>query len=104
MANLPTYHLTHKAVEDLTHIWEYTVEAWSEQQADNYYNMLIACCQKIATNPRLFGTSYDEVAEGLLGYRVGKHVIFYRTIADGEIVVIRILHQRMDFKHRMLND
>ena len=27
------------AVEDLTSIWNYTVEKWSEQQADSYYTM-----------------------------------------------------------------
>lgn len=44
MAN---YHLTNKAVEDLTNIWEYTVDMWSEQQADNYYNTLINSFHKI---------------------------------------------------------
>lgn len=33
---------THKAVEDLTDIWNYTADVWSEQQADNYYEMLVA--------------------------------------------------------------
>ena len=28
------YELTNKAIEDLTEIWEYTVDKWSEQQAD----------------------------------------------------------------------
>jgi toxin ParE1/3/4 len=28
------YELTNKAVEDLTKIWEYTIDKWSEQQAD----------------------------------------------------------------------
>lgn len=27
------YELTNKAIEDLTVIWEYTIEKWSEQQA-----------------------------------------------------------------------
>lgn len=96
------YHLTNKTVEDLTNIWEYTVETWSEQQADDYYNMLIASCQKIIENPRLFSLKYEEIAEGLHGYRANKHIIFYRILTDGEILVIRILHQRMDLKHRVL--
>ena len=98
------YHLTNKAVEDLTNIWEYTVDAWSEQQADDYYNMLIASFQKITENPRLFGLKYEEIAEGLYGYRANKHIIFYRILADKDILVIRILHQRMDLKHRVLED
>ncbi|MEI6021854.1 MAG: type II toxin-antitoxin system RelE/ParE family toxin, partial [Bacteroidota bacterium] len=31
------YHFTNKAIEDLTEIWQYTVEEWSEKQADKYY-------------------------------------------------------------------
>lgn len=96
------YHLTNKAVEDLTNIWEYTVDTWSERQADDYYNMLIASFQKITENPRLFGLKYEEIAEGLRGYRANKHIIFYRILADGDILVIRILHQRMDLKLRLL--
>lgn len=98
------YHLTNKAVEDLTNIWEYTVDAWSERQADDYYNMLIVSCQKIAENPQLFGLKYEEIAEGLYGYRANKHIIFYRILTGGDILIIRIMHQRMDLKHRMLKD
>ena len=29
------YHLTNKALEDLTNIWEYRVDTWSERQADD---------------------------------------------------------------------
>ena len=98
------YHLTNKAVEDLSNIWEYTVDTWSERQADDYYNMLIASFKKITENPRLFGLKYEEIAEGLYGYRANKHIIFYRILADKDILVIRILHQRMDLKHRVLED
>ena len=98
------YHLTNKAVEDLSNIWEYTVDTWSERQADDYYNMLITSFQKITDSPRLFGLKYEEIAEGLYGYRANKHIIFYRIFADKDILVIRILHQRMDLKHRVLED
>lgn len=98
------YYLTNKAVDDLTNIWEYTVNTWSEEQADNYYKMLIASCQKITESPRLLGLKYEEIAEGLLGYRSNKHIIFYRILPNEDILVIRILHQRMDLKRRMLED
>ena len=98
------YHLTNKAVEDLTNIWEYRVDTWSERQADDYYNMLIASCRKITENPRLLGLKYEEIAEGLYGYRANRHIIFYRILADRDILAIRILHQRMDLKHRVLED
>jgi toxin ParE1/3/4 len=98
------YHFTNKAVEDLTNIWNYTFETWSERQADMYYNMLIESCQKIVENPWLYGFKYDEITEGLRGYRANKHIIFYQILQDDEILIIRILHQRMDLKRRMNED
>ena len=47
------YKLTNKAVADLSKIWEYTFEIWSEKQADKYYDELISNCKEIAENPGL---------------------------------------------------
>ena len=54
---MASYELTHKAVQDLTEIWEYTVEKWSEKHADQYYNLLIQSCQEIVNNSKL-GKNY----------------------------------------------
>ena len=35
------YKLSNKAVNDLTAIWNYTFDKWSENQADKYYLMLL---------------------------------------------------------------
>lgn len=42
------FHLSNKAVDDLDNIWQYTLETWSENQADAYYHDLLAACQNIA--------------------------------------------------------
>lgn len=95
------YRLTNKAVEDLANIWNYTFDKWSEQQADEYYNKLIASCQKVAVHPKLFGKRYDEIFEGLRGFKVGKHILFYQILENEDIEVIRILHEQMDLRHQM---
>jgi toxin ParE1/3/4 len=92
-------HFTNKAVEDLSEIWRYTLEAWSENQADFYYQMLLDNCNEIARNPQL-GKKYDEIAANLLGIQAGKHIIFYRRLRVNEVEIIRILHERMDLKNR----
>ena len=97
MAN---YRITNKAVKDLEDIWSYTIENWSERQADLYYEMLIGFCQHIADHPAC-GKSYDEIAEGLYGLIANKHIIFYRAASQGEIEIVRILHGRMDLKNRI---
>jgi len=95
------YKLTNKAVEDLARIWDYTLEKWSEKQADKYYKMLIANCEEIAKDPNL-GKTYDGITEKLLGLRANRHVIFYRTIEENYVEITRILHGRMDLKKRIL--
>jgi len=94
------YKLTNKAVDDLTQIWNYTIVRWSENQADKYYRMLLDNCNDVANNPES-GRSYSGVSENLLGFRAGRHIIFYRRIDDNEIEIIRILHEQMDLKNRI---
>ena len=94
------YELTNKAVEDLTGIWEYTIEKWSEQQADKYYNLLLDTCQEIANNPEL-GKNYDGITKDLFGLKTNRHIIFYRKRINQPIEITRILHERMDLKNRL---
>ncbi len=62
---MPSYFLTNQAVEDLSKIWEYTFENWSENQADKYYNNLIDSCNTIVQNPDL-GKNYEGITKNLL--------------------------------------
>jgi toxin ParE1/3/4 len=95
------YRLTNKAVDDLTQIWNYTFNKWSEKQAETYYRMLLENCKEIAHNPSL-GKTYSEVIKNILGFKVGRHVIFYRRIEENEIEIIRIVHEQMDLKNRII--
>ena len=93
------FKLTNKAVEDLSAIWQYTCDTWSERQADKYYLLLIKSCEELAASPKL-GKSYNEIALGILGFLAYRHLIFFRKISDKEIEVIRILHGQMDLKNK----
>ena len=94
------FKLTTKAVEDLSKIWEYTFEVWSERQADKYYESLISNCQEIAENPHL-GKNYNGITQSLLGMKTNRHIIFYRTLNENYVEITRILHERMDLKKRI---
>jgi len=94
------YFLTKKAIEDLSAIWDYTFEVWSEKQADKYYLELIENCKELSENQN-FGKIYDEISPEILGYKSGQHLIFYRILNENEIEIARILHSRMDLKNRM---
>ncbi len=94
------FYLTNKAVEDLGEIWNYTVETWSENQAEIYYSLLIDSCQVLANKPNQ-GKSYEVVEKNVLGFKTGQHVIFYRIVTEKEIEVVRILHGMMDMKNHL---
>jgi toxin ParE1/3/4 len=94
------YRFTNKAVEDLTNIWNYTLNEWSENQADIYYRMLIETCEKAAINPNL-GRDYSNITEFLFGIKSGRHIIFYQKVEENQIEIIRILHEQMDIKNRL---
>ena len=94
------YKLTNKAVADLSKIWEYTFEVWSEKQADKYYDGLISNCEEIAENPD-FGKNYEGISKQLLGIKSNRHIIFYRNLNEDYVEITRILHERMDLKKRI---
>ncbi len=94
------FKLTNKAVEDLSKIWDYTFEVWSERQADKYYESLISNCKEIAENPDL-GKIYEGITQGLFGLKTNRHIIFYRTLNDDYVEITRFLHERMDLKNRI---
>ena len=89
---------TSKAVEDLTSIWNYTFKTWSERQADEYYEMLISACSKALVGNPFHVRLYNGIAKDLYGIKAGRHLIFFKRIADGDVLIVRILHERMDIK------
>ena len=93
------FKFTNNAVKDLADIWSYTVETWSESQADKYYRLIINACNAIARKPEL-GKAYQEIYPDLRGKIISKHIIFFRPIDNQTIEITRILHDRMDLKNK----
>ena len=97
MKPLP-YVLSKKAVADLEGIWLYTVEKWSVNQADRYYNLIVDEINFICKNNNA-GKSMEHIRKGYRASKVKSHLIFYR-ILNNTVEVIRILHERMDIENR----
>ncbi len=74
---------------------------WSEARAETYTDKIEAACLDILINPRI-GRHYDNVPVMLWGYRMERHVIFY-TILPDSILIVRILHVKMDFEKQIGN-
>lgn len=89
--------ISRKAIQDLEGIWEYTREVWSVEQASTYYKQIYNGIRSLSGLPEYLIRRYDSVKAGLMGYRVGHHVIFYKKQKDGSVWIDRVLHERMDF-------
>lgn len=83
-----------KAKADIDAIWKQSVQNWDVVQAERYIRQIQAAVVTLAAYPAL-GVACDFIRAGYRKHPVGSHVIYFRKIEDS-IVVIRILHKRMD--------
>lgn len=86
------------ARSDLEGIWRYTAESWSPRQADTYYRQLVAALDGLAADDRI--ALPVDVRPGYWKYLAGSHVIYFRRLPAG-IVVMRVLHQGMDVRRHL---
>ncbi|MGC0142772.1 type II toxin-antitoxin system RelE/ParE family toxin [Pseudactinotalea sp. Z1732] len=91
---MSAFRLTPAAQQDLSSIWDFTVQRWDVRQAETYVREIQAAIKRIADNPGR-GRTCEEIREGYRRYSIGSHLLFYVESTDG-VDVIRILHQRMD--------
>ena len=94
------YRISQQAIEDLDKIWIYTLNKWSKEQADRYYDLIMAEIDFIADN-YLIGKSVEQTRKNYRVTKIKSHLIFYRKVENEIVEVVRILHQRMDIKKRL---
>ena len=88
------YRLTPAAERDLEDIWLYTLEQWGSAQADHYVDTLVAAFVELARSPKM-ASACDHIRTGYRRRGVERHMVYLR-ITDYGIVIVRILHDRMD--------
>lgn len=91
------YRISKLAIADLNDIWIYTFHKWSKEQADRYYDLIIAEIEFIADN-HFAGKSAEQTRKNYRVTKIKSHLIFYRKTANEIVEIVRILHQRMDVK------
>lgn len=94
------YILSPAAQADVDEIWDYTAAQWSLAQAEHYIGDIRDACRELAAGRR---TSLPvDVREGYRKLAVGSHVLFFKTTDVGGIVIMRILHKKMDAARHLL--
>lgn len=86
--------LTPEAQHDLADILLYTVQRWGEEQQDRYAAALEQGMALLGENPTI-GRPRPELFRGCRSYRVREHILYY-VLRDETVVIIRVLHGRMD--------
>lgn len=89
-------HIQAKAKNDLKEIWHYSYASFGERKADEYFNVMETRLKALKENPEL-GSRCDYIRAGYRKFHIQKHIVFYK-IMPSKIQIIRILHQKVDFK------
>lgn len=93
---LPRIRVQHAAALRLEEISRYTRDRWGQRQAERYIEGLFKAAAGVATHttpsrpiPAEFG-----VADGYF-FRYQHHFIYCRTLANGDIGIVTVLHEKM---------
>ena len=90
------YQLTEDADRDVEEILAYSVKSFGVAQTEHYFEALKECIELLADNPNM-GHSAEDILPEYLRFPHESHIIFYKNLSSS-ILVVRILHERMDPK------
>ena len=90
-----TFTLTQKAKADLKSIAAYTQRRWGRQQRGLYAKQFDDAFFMLANAPEV-GNDCGFIKPGYRRFPNASHIIFYRSLSDSQIEIVRILHKRMD--------
>jgi toxin ParE1/3/4 len=93
------YVISKKAITDLEEIWLYTINQWSIDQADRYYNLIFDEISFICKNPQT-GNQRDDIRKNYRAAKVKSHLIFFK-VEKNVVHIVRILHERIDVRNRL---
>ena len=85
------WHLSPLALRDFTGIWHYTADRWGIEQAETYVRQIEHDLSAAAA-----GSPLVRPLGRHLRIKSGRHVCVLRKADDGKIIVVRVLHERMD--------
>ena len=88
----------------LDQIYAYARDAWGEAQAERYIRWLFERFEAIAAHRLPWRAIPAEF--GVDGYvcRYEKHFIYWKRLADGDVGIVTVLHERMHQMQRFRED
>lgn len=84
------------ARRDLQAIARYSEKEWGAARKAQYMAAIREKFSLLLQRPAI-GAPRHDIAPGYRSHPVGRHLIFYR-VEDKSVVIVRVLHQRMDVR------
>ena len=91
---MPLFKLSRKAKADLKKIAVFTEREWGRTQRNTYLLQFDQSFHQLADNPAI-GVSCDKIKIGFRQFPHGSHFIFYKSVLNEGVEIIRILHKNM---------
>lgn len=85
---------------DLASIYAYTSRTWGEWQADSYLDDLKTSCERIADGSASIRRLTFR-SDAVFKLKQGWHLTIFRHQTDASILIIRVLHERMDIEAQL---
>lgn len=90
------WRLSPKARREMMGIWNYTADHWGIEQAERYIQQIEHDLSAAAAGSPLARPSGEY-----LRITSGRHVCIFRRDAEGNVLVMRVLHQSHDIPERL---
>ena len=76
-------------------IYRYTLERWGADRADAYISGLFEAFDEIASGGVLSRPIPAEFGVNGSFFRYERHYVYWKTLGDGDIGIVTVLHERM---------
>lgn len=96
---MPEIHLTHRALDDIQDIHNYSVKKWGKSVADKYLNEIQGTLILLQENPGLLRTT-SQISSRFKAYPIKKHWLICDVI-DSDIYILTIRHVSMNLLERL---
>lgn len=101
---MATIRIQQAASYRLDDIYRYTRDQWGDQQAEAYVTGLFTAFDQIASHGAVSKPIPAEFGVSGYYFRYEKHVVYWRYLANGDIGIVTILHERMHQIDRFRDD
>jgi toxin ParE1/3/4 len=100
---LTRYRISHRAAADLRDIGRFTQARGGRSARIEYLRRIAMAFDQLAANPSM-GRPRPEISNRIRTFPVGRHLVIYRDEGKGLMVVIRVVHQAMDYSTNPCGD